>query len=442
MTESNTPNSSNQQPEDSGVASGGESSPPKRRLSLRKEESPAEPEEGQRQESVGEESESKQSAEDPHGTGDTDSAETSTEDPPAKKISMRLPPKEQVEEPSAEGEVDPGAWDVEPQPTQSESGPSLSLKKKPAEAETAPETVEGIGQEESPAEGTPTGEQGSEEAPSASSPSKGPPVKIRGLSKKPFTDSGAPKIPVEKPEVAKTESPVTPPPVSVQKPEEATAKAPPPPPPTVPVAAKGTLSEQEAPPPTGAGAPPPVVVVAEPEEKTGTSKGVLGLVVGVLVLVVIAVVVVLLLLKTFRPEGAEIAADELQTAAEENQLEKTGARGTEFGAEQKTDESEEISVADSDLAKEEVQLAVSEPIVPEQPIGPVSDPDVAAFIDNMVIKAVRGRGSSLSVMIDQSIHRLNQVVNHELNVRLVGIDPQTSELVFEDANGYIYYKPY
>ncbi len=185
-----------------------------------------------------------------------------------------------------------------------------------------------------------------------------------------------------------------------------------------------------------------MVAFAEPEEKSGTSKGGLGFVVGVLVLVVIAVVAVFLLLKLFRPEGAEIAADELQTAAEENQLEETGASGTEFGATQVTDESKEISVADSDLAEEEVQLAVSEPTVPEQPTGPVRDPIVAAFIDTMVISAVRDSGSSPIVMIDQSIHRLNQVVNQELDVRFVGINPQISELVFEDANGYIYYKPY
>ena len=59
-----------------------------------------------------------------------------------------------------------------------------------------------------------------------------------------------------------------------------------------------------------------------------------------------------------------------------------------------------------------------------------------AVIEHFRVGGIRVSGTESKVLMNDHVFRLNDTVDHELEVRLTGIEPKA--LTFEDAHGAVY----
>jgi hypothetical protein len=67
---------------------------------------------------------------------------------------------------------------------------------------------------------------------------------------------------------------------------------------------------------------------------------------------------------------------------------------------------------------------------------PKPDPRVLAFIDALRVTGIRAAGADSKVLMNDRVYRINDVVERESGLKLVGVAVGT--LSFEDAQGAIY----
>ncbi len=72
------------------------------------------------------------------------------------------------------------------------------------------------------------------------------------------------------------------------------------------------------------------------------------------------------------------------------------------------------------------------------PATPTTNPKISEFVEALRISVVRLTPTDPKVVLNGQVFRLNDVVDRNLQVRLVKIEP--SRLVFTDANGFNYTK--
>jgi cytoskeletal protein RodZ len=89
-----------------------------------------------------------------------------------------------------------------------------------------------------------------------------------------------------------------------------------------------------------------------------------------------------------------------------------------------------------------VVAANSEPVTPIQVSAPKSNERpkpsarMVSVIEGFKVMGIRAAGTESKVLMNDRVYRLNDVVDHELNIRLTGVAGRT--LTFEDDRGAVY----
>jgi hypothetical protein len=101
-------------------------------------------------------------------------------------------------------------------------------------------------------------------------------------------------------------------------------------------------------------------------------------------------------------------------------------------------QSEVASAPPVQTAPAEIQPHEIPPAAPPAPAPAKPDPRIQMFVDSVRVAGIRYSGSESKVLMNDRVYRVNDVVDHGLNVRLKGVAPDN--LTFVDANGITYVK--
>lgn len=100
--------------------------------------------------------------------------------------------------------------------------------------------------------------------------------------------------------------------------------------------------------------------------------------------------------------------------------------------------SERSSEAPPATTTRQTSLAETTPTPPPPKGPPVPDDRVHAFLDTVRLTGVRASGKDSRVRMNEVVHRLNDVVDRTLGLKLTGV--ASDHLTFTDANGIEYVK--
>ena len=79
---------------------------------------------------------------------------------------------------------------------------------------------------------------------------------------------------------------------------------------------------------------------------------------------------------------------------------------------------------------------------PAPPSQPTLNPEVAAFVDYLSISGVRISQTGAKLLANGTFYTQGAYLNEELGIRFIGVDSTTSEVLFEDQNGFLYRRDY
>lgn len=86
-----------------------------------------------------------------------------------------------------------------------------------------------------------------------------------------------------------------------------------------------------------------------------------------------------------------------------------------------------------------VKIATQPPAPPPaETLPPKPSEKVYVFIDQLQVMGIRSSGAGSKVLMNDRVYRVNDIVNRELGLRLVGVTPES--LTFVDASGASYTK--
>jgi hypothetical protein len=78
--------------------------------------------------------------------------------------------------------------------------------------------------------------------------------------------------------------------------------------------------------------------------------------------------------------------------------------------------------------------------IPPVSTAPQPDPRVQAFVDTVRVAGIRSSGADSKVIMNDRVYRVNDIVERNLGVKLVKVEPDT--LTFADPNGLTYTKTF
>ncbi len=73
---------------------------------------------------------------------------------------------------------------------------------------------------------------------------------------------------------------------------------------------------------------------------------------------------------------------------------------------------------------------------------PTPDPAVVDFLNGLVVQGVKSKGDRHAALLNGTVYNVNSTVSDELEIRLIEVDGSARHIIFKDKNGVRYRKPY